>query len=64
MVFRATDSLDSMYIYNATAITDCVDCYNISHVIYVMSVSIHYKIDSMECRDSYFCIIAVIAQIV
>lgn len=61
MVFRATDSLDSMYTYNATTISDCMDCYNISQsdlcyecVDCNKCYKTKFSKDSMECRDSFF----------
>ncbi|MES3031640.1 MAG: hypothetical protein V4699_00145 [Patescibacteria group bacterium] len=61
MAFRATDSVDSMYIYNAVTISDCMDCYNISQcdLCYeCIDCNKCYKTkfckDSIECRDSFF----------
>jgi hypothetical protein len=61
MVFRASDSVDSFYIYNATDISDCADCFNIDQcgLCYeCIDCNKCYKTkfskDSIECRESLF----------
>jgi hypothetical protein len=61
MVFRSTNSLDSMYIYMSKDITDCLDCFAISQndLCYeCIDCNKCYKVkfsqESVECRDSMF----------
>ena len=62
MVFRASNSVDSMYSYNLiNEVSDCVDCFDISHseLCYeCINCNKCYKTkfsqESAECRDSMF----------
>jgi len=61
MVFRASDCEDSLYIYTALGIKNCVDCFNVnySELCYeCIDCNKCYKTlfsqESNECRDSFF----------
>jgi len=61
MVFRASDIINSMYVYTAIGLLDCVDCFNVnySELCYeCIDCNKCYKTrfsqESMECRDSMF----------